>query len=1272
MHLLATQTGVLGDGNQAVDLQQDPADIVILSAADSDLACLARAHDRIGGPKPTLRLANLMRLQHNYSVDLYVERTLSAARLIIVRLLGGRAYWPYGVETIEALARGRAIRLAVIPGGGATDPSLERHGTVSPLEAERLRRYFACGGLDNAERCLRFAAHLLGSGPPPEPAVELPRAGFYRRSEAGNPAAALVFYRALIEGGFTAPVDALIEALRSQGIATSALFVEGLKDEASATFLTQALAARPLAIVINATGFAVAGDNPLSAAGCPVLQAVFAGTSEAEWRDNPQGLSSRDLAMNVVLPELDGRIMTRALSFKSDVDFHGPTQCRVVTYAPSPSRIAFTAHLASSWIRLARKKPAERRIAIVLANYPNRDGRIGNGVGYDTPASTINILKALAAQGYDTGTHPAAGNELIAALMSARTELSCDRYRELFGRLPHRVKNEITARWGEPVPRPFRARTFGNIAVAIQPARGYDVDPKATYHDPALVPPHDYLAFYLWLRHVFDADAVIHNGKHGNLEWLPGKAVALSEECYPEAVLGPLPQLYPFIVNDPGEGAQAKRRTSAVIIDHLTPPLTRAESYGVLRELEALVDEYYTAMGMDRRRAGLLRGRILDLVRASRLDLDAGIAGDDSDLALRKLDAWLCDLKEAQIRDGLHVLGEAPQGVLETGLLTAFARVPRGLGEMGDQSLPRALAHDLGLEDFDPLSCGLAEPWTGPRPPALAELSSEPWRTAGDTVERLELLAARLIEALPDRSALDRTIEPSPPLRGRDGEGGDRRPDLRVFSRRRSNRFDTFPTPLPNPPPQGGELQAICDSPAPEGRGTTPGPRSSAVLADIASNIRPALRHCGKSEIEGLLNGLDGRFVEPGPAGAPTRGRIDVLPTGRNFYSIDNRAVPTPTAWSLGQRSADALLNRHFQEHGHYPRALGLSAWGTANMRTGGDDIAQALAFIGVKPVWDTSSWRVTGFEVMPLAVLGRPRIDLTLRISGFFRDAFPLQIELFDKAVRAVGALDENEEDNPIAARMAEEARALESRGAPHGDARRLAGQRIFGSKPGAYGAGLQALIDAKLWDDRADLARAYVVWGSYAYGAAEHGSSSEQAFQERLRRIEAVVHNQDNREHDVLDSDDYYQFEGGMTAAVEQASGIRPLVYHNDHSRPDRPIVRTLEEEIGRVVRSRVVNPKWIAGVRRHGYKGAFEIAATVDYLFAFAATTGAAKSHHFDLAYEAFIVDRPTRDFLAANNPAALKEIADRFSEAATRGLWTPRSNSAYNELEAIMAG
>ncbi len=554
------------------------------------------------------------------------------------------------------------------------------------------------------------------------------------------------------------------------------------------------------------------------------------------------------------------------------------------------------------------------------------------------------------------------------------------------------------------------------------------------------------------MRSSTTANTAISNG-------CPGKATSLSAACFPEAVFGPTPQLYPFIVNDPGEGTQAKRRTSAVIVDHLTPPLTRAETYGPLKDLEALVDEYYLASGLDRRRVAALARNIIDLTKTHRLDIDAGFTGDES-ADLMRLDAFLCDLKEAQIRDGLHILGNSPEGRLETDLLVALTRVPRGLGEGGDASLIRALAKDFGFGDFDPLTCAFAETWTGPKPNALATLTTDPWRTNGDTVERLELYATQILS-----------------------------------SRRK-------------PGPTAGM-----------GPGFRRGDEAWDVIHKIEEEIAPALRSCGPSELAAIRAGLAGRRVAPGSSGAPTRGRLDVLPTGRNFYSLDNRTVPTPTAWTLGQKSAEDLLTRHFQDFGQYPVSLGLSAWGTSNMRTGGDDIAQALALIGVKPQWEPASWRVIGFEIIPLAKLGRPRVDVTLRISGFFRDAFPAQIELLDKAIRAVGALDEDEADNPIAHRMKSEAATLAASGLSPEDARTLAGHRIFGSKPGAYGAGLQALIDERIWTERADLAAAYVTWGAYAYGAKTHGHNDEALFRKRLASIEAVVHNQDNREHDLLE---------------------------------------------------------------------------------------------------------------------------------------------------------
>jgi len=1239
MHLLAAQAQTIDEGGQAVDLGQSPGAIVVLSAADGELALLADAQAALADP-PSLRLANWLRLKHNASVDLYVEAVLAKAKLIVVRLLGGRAYWPYGLDALAQTARERGILLAVLPGDARPDPDLDSASTVAPEARARLWRYLVEGGAANARQFLLFAASLIGRPTVWREPAPLPPAGLWwpgldrpdleslgAHWRPGQAVAAILFYRALEQAGDTAPIAALIAALVKEGLNPLPVFVTSLKDRLAAATLEALFAERPPKVILSATSFALADPDgtagtALAGADCPVLQIVLASGDRESWQAGTRGLSPRDLAMSVALPEVDGRILAGAISFKELQPRDPLTEIDRVRHAPLPDRVAFAAAQAASWVRLAATPPPDRRVALVLANYPNRDGRLGNGVGLDTPASTVTVLDALAGAGYRLEQAPKDGAALMALMQAGPTNaldphrtatesLGLPDYLAFLGELPESVQAKIRERWGAPETDPhFRpgetdcggfalpVRRFGNIAVAIQPARGYNIDPAKSYHDPDLAPPHSYLAFHAWLRHQFKAQAVVHMGKHGNLEWLPGKAVALSQSCFPEAALGPLPNLYPFIVNDPGEGTQAKRRAHAVIVDHLTPPLTRAETYGDLRVLERLVDEYYQAAGMDPRRLPALRADILSYTRALGLDADLGIRPDlPEDESLKRLDNHLCELKELQIRDGLHVLGHAPEGDRLADLLVALVRLPRGPKE----SLLRALAGDLGL-DFDPLDCQPAEPWRGARPKSLA--GDEPWRSQGDTVERLEQLARDLVQGV---GAAD--------------------------------------------------------------RGWT---RTRAVLDEIAQTIRPAVIQSGPAEIAALLKGLDGRFVTPGPSGAPTRGRPEVLPTGRNFYSVDTRALPTPSAWTLGWKSAMALIERHLQDHGIWPHAVALTAWGTSCMRTGGDDIAQGLALLGVRPTWDDGSGRLSGFEIMPPDVLDRPRVDVTLRVSGFFRDAFPGLIDLFDSAVRAVAALDEPEETNPLAARVRQETLSRIAQGAAPEDARRQAATRIFGSMPGAYGAGLQALIDEKGWQSDADLAQAYLAWGGFAYGAGQEGQAAKALFAKRLEAVEAVIQNQDNREHDLLDSDDYYQFEGGLAATVRVLSGQQPALYHPDHSRPERPRIHTLEEEIARIVRGRAANPKWIAGAMRHGYKGAFEMAATLDYLFGFAATAKVVKDHQFDQLFAAYLEDEPVRQFLEQANPAALHEMAARFQEAIDRGLWQPRRNRVGEVLRGIGQG
>ena len=1239
MHLLAAQAGTIADGTEPVDPEQAPADVVFLSAADTDLAALSAANSAAGNPPEFLRLANLSWLSHPFSTDLYVDKTASGAKLVVARALGGMSYWRYALEQFSSRLPENGTMFAALPGDDRPDEELFGISTISRQDWAQLAGYCAEGGPGNASDFLSFCRHLVYGSQKPPPPSPLLRAGLYwpgrkisgmtdlrRQWSPDAPVAAVVFYRALLQGSGLEPIDELVRRLVDRGFNPMPIFVASLKDPLSAATLESIFSEAEPSVVVNCTSFAVGSPEggefgtprkrtPLDAPGKPVLQAILCSCGEEQWLASDSGLPARDIAMNVALPEVDGRLMSRTISFKAEAKLDAATQCPIAGYKPRADRVDFVADQARSWTRLANIPRCKRKTAIILANYPNKDGRLANGVGLDTPASTAFLISALARAGYDAEGAPTESRELMDVLTSGPTNWLPDRFKRAggarlplgayhaeFNALPVQTRDSIVGRWGSPESDPFcengefslAIHAFGNVAVGIQPARGYNIDPIEAYHSPDLPPPHNYAAFYFWLRRSFRTDAFVHMGKHGNLEWLPGKAAGLSAACASEAILGPVPNIYPFIVNDPGEGTQAKRRSQAVIIDHLTPPLTRAESYGELRDLEILVDEYYQAAGLDAKRVRRLQEKILTLTATMRLDIDAGISrDDDADSRLRKIDAYLCDIKESQIRDGLHIFGHSPTGSQERDLVVALARLPQMAVKTSIPSLHRALSTDFRLGGrFDPLDCDFAEVWSGPKPAPLARVSDDPWRTSGDTVERIEIFAGKLVD----------------------------------------------------------------------GEAEPPGPEAAGAMNFVEKIIRPAVGSSGRSEIDSILAALDGKYIQPGPSGAPTRGRLDTLPTGRNFYSVDSRALPTRTAWELGWKSANLLIERFAQENGDWPRRMAITAWGTSNMRTGGDDIAQALALIGARPTWDGASGRVTGFEILPHDSLGRPRVDITLRISGFFRDAFPAQIDLVASATRAVMELDEPESVNPAAASYRSE---LEAAGPEN------AGFRVFGSMPGAYGAGLQAMIDEKLWGEREELGKIYIDWGGYAYGMGAEGVQAREKFARRLSSVEAVVQNQDNREHDLLDSDDYYQFEGGMAAAVESLRGERPAIFHNDHSRPERPAIRTLEEELGRVVRSRAVNPKWIKGIKRHGYKGAFEIAATVDYLFAFAATTGAAKSHHFDLVYEAYLVDDDTRDFIASSNPAALREIAERLLEAADRNLWQPRLNSAKDSLSRLAA-
>lgn len=1238
MHRIAPLPGgfIPGDPSAGVIIvEQTPAPIVFLTAADTDIQVLAQAVSQLSPNFPALRVVNLLQLQQPFTIDTYAEDVLEQAQVIILRLLGGRSYWSYGLEVVKDLVQRTGAALFVLPGDDRPDPDLLSHSTVSLQAVHTLWRYFTEGGADNTRAALQFVGHhCLGHPELPSSPQAVPKVGLYPWQTypplpTSAPRVGLLFYRAHFLAGNTAPVDALCTALAQQQLQPVPVFIHSLREADLATELLRYFQpdhAPTIEVLLNTTSFSLAKLTETAPElelwqqlDVPVLQVICSGGTVEQWQSQFQGLSPRDMAMNVALPEVDGRIISRAVSFKAVQARHPQLETEVVTYEPVADRIQFVADLAAHWVQLRQTPTIDRRVALILANYPSRDGRLANGVGLDTPASCVAILQALVQAGYEVKNEPMSSEELIQRLTAGSTNdsegqdlrrieawLSLADYERYFAALPVAVRQGVVERWGSP-QEAVSAHGFaiaglrlGNVFVGIQPARGYDLDPSFNYHAPDLEPPHAYLAFYFWVRHCFGAQVVVHVGKHGNLEWLPGKSIALAETCYPEAVFGPLPHLYPFIVNDPGEGAQAKRRAQAVILDHLTPPLTRAELYGPLQQLEGLIDEYYEAQSLDPTRLPLIGDRITALVQQEHLHRDLGI---ELELAppqladfLSRADGYLCELKEAQIRDGLHIFGSCPQGRQLRDLTVALARHP-GLGHRG---LTRSLAEDWGL-DFDPLSVDPVQPCAGIV--VQGQPTSSRFRIAGDWIAALEEEAATLVEQLI------------------------------------ANRW-----------PSVGEATAQ-------------------ELLWIREVLLPRLRQTDQ-EIFNLLRGLEGRYVPSGPSGAPTRGRPEVLPTGRNFYAVDIRAVPTETAWQVGRQAAEALIERYTQDQGEYPRTLALSVWGTATMRTGGDDLAEALALLGVQPVWEGLSRRVVDFEILPLAVLGRPRVDVTLRISGFFRDAFSNLIDLFDQAVAAVAALDEPPDQNPLAAQVRQETARWQAAGLTPEQALQRSRYRIFGSKPGAYGAGLQGLIEAQNWTDDQDLARAYINWSSYAYTGQGEGRAAPEAFEQRLQTLEVVLHNQDNREHDLLDSDDYYQFQGGLTAAIRAVTGRNPQTYFGDHAVPHNPRVRRLSEEITRVYRSRVVNPKWIEGAMRHGYKGAFEMAATVDYLFAYDATAHCVEDHMYAGIAAAYLLDPTVQAFVQSVNPWALRDMSERLLEAHQRGLWSSAPAELLEDLRSLV--
>jgi cobaltochelatase CobN len=1210
--------------------------IALFSTSDTDLlSARASGADYV--------LANPARCDVTDLADL-----AGSADLTVVRLLGS----PHEYDAELAAVKGSGRPVVVLGGEQSPDAALMAVSTVPVGIAADAHRYLVEGGPGNLAQLHAFLSDtVLLTGEGFEPPAVVPVWGVLERglvtvasatsSTRGAARVGILFYRAHQTSGNTGFVHALADAVDATGHAVAVpVFAGSLRAAPDELFETLASLDALIVTVLAAGGTVPAdasagGDDEtwdverIAVLDIPVLQGLCLTSSRAEWEASDDGVSPLDSASQVAIPEFDGRIITAPFSFK-EIDPKDPEA--LPRYVADAERCARVAGIAVNHARLRRTPVGERRLALMLSAYPTKHARIGNAVGLDTPVSAVRMLRRLRDAGYDLGAGNAitriidgdddteAGDALIHALIEAggqdeewltnaqltdaHVRVSADDYRAWTAELPDDLRASMAEAWGDAPGRLFvdaapdsganeivlATLRAGNVVLMIQPPRGFGENPVAIYHDSELPPSHHYLAAYRWVEKGFQAHAVVHLGKHGSMEWLPGKNAALSASCATDAAIGNLPLIYPFLVNDPGEGAQAKRRAHATIVDHLVPPMARAESYGDIARLEQLLDEYGNIATMDPAKLPAIRGEIWQLMKTAEMHRDLGLTDDavrpDDEVFddfILHVDGWLCEIKDAQIRDGLHVLGQAPAGEARVNLVLAILRAAQVWGGQA-QAVPGLRAALAGFE-------------------ARFARTSTSDVSAMSTVEvdRIEAQARELVEAM---------------------EKADWDPRAAV-------RLHDDP-----------EVQRV--------------------LAFAATEVVPRLNRT-TDELDAVLHALDGGFVHPGPSGSPLRGLVNVLPTGRNFYTVDPRAVPSRLAWQTGHAMADSLLQRYLDDEGSYPESVGLSVWGTSAMRTSGDDIAEVLALLGVRPEWDEASRRVRDLAVVPLDELGRPRIDVTVRISGFFRDAFPHVVAMLDDAVQLVADLDEPAEQNFVRAHAQADLAA-------HGD-RRRATTRIFGSRPGAYGAGLLQAVESGSWRDDKDLAEVYTAWGGFAYGRGLDGVPAADDMRTNYRRIKVAAKNVDSREHDIADSDDYFQYHGGMVATVRALTGADPRAYVGDSTSPDAVRTRTLQEETNRVFRARVVNPRWIGAMQRHGYKGAFEQAATVDYLFGFDATAGVVHDWMYAALAKEYVLDETNQQFLRRSNPWALRGMVERLHEAASRGLWAEPDPEVMAALQAV---
>ena len=1174
------------------------------------------------------------------------------ADVILILWMGTGLDTPFLRQAVRRMER-RGSRYLILVENPGTD---KVSAGFSPEQIRRTWQYFRYDGADNLYNCVLWLGKEFGGMPyvPEEPKL-LPWHGIWhpewtemeRCQDAegylaahylpGRPTVGVMFYRTEWLMGDFSYQTALIRALEAQGLNAIAIFTNTFRSEdLDSPTLMDAVnryffrgKTRLVDVIINTMKFS------LKAAGTsieewmrldvPLLEAYTVLGERAEWEASPAGLNPMEVSIAVSLPEFDGVIHSVPIAARVKDDVGD------VTWQLMEERMVRLAAKAKKWALLGKKPNQEKKIAIVFHNYPPTNSNIGSAAGLDSPESVRRLLEKMRDVGYTVETIPEDSKAFMklltdnatndrrfisaAQIKDAYGHLTAAQYARFFTKLPEKVRTQLTADWGDAPGDVFNyegellipGTLNGNVFITVQPPRGFGEDPGKILHDPAAAPTHHYIGFYHWLRDIWQADAVVHIGTHGSLEWLPGKGTALSDSCYPDISLGDLPDVYPYWMTIVGEGIQAKRRGAACLISHLSPPMQLSGSYEELQELEQALDEYVHFRQTQPENLDTVKEIVREKAAACNFGDDIA-EGDDFDDYVGRLHNYVTDIKNMQIRTGLHIMGQPPEGDGLSEYVEALVRLDNG----DVPSLVQLLATEAGYS-YDEL---LAD---------SSRLTPE-GLTYGMKLDALGEEGHRLITFLAARDY--------DPAAVREALA---QPEAASLSETGRQRL-------------GQVLDYICETIVPNLRRTT-------------------------EELTNTLRALSGGYIEPSPAGAPSSGGADLLPTGRNFYGVDPRLLPTPAAWELGKRLGDEVVSQYIADEGCYPEACGIVLWAGANMRSHGQCVAEFLYLMGVRPVWQRPSQRVVGLEVIPLEELKRPRIDVTGRISGLFRDSMPNAIHWLDEAVKIVSALEEADEDNYVRKHVKADAAWLEGEGQTAETAWQKASYRIFGDPPGAYGAGVGALLESKAWETIDDIAAVYTRWSGTAYGGdALPGDYEPEIFRRRMGALDVTIKNEDNRETNMFSSDDYNAYHGGMIATVRSISGKAPHSYSGDSTDRKRVKVRTVQEEAKRVFRGECMNPKFIEGMKKHGYKGALDLANTLAHSYQWDATSKVMEDWMYEKYAEKYALDPAMQEWMKDVNPWALQRMAAILLEAEKRELWQaqPETKEALTRLYMEMEG